>query len=80
MGKTFDDQFHHLSFSMEEDRLVVLLDGVKIEGKDTELAVKVFEHGIWFKYQPLESIEGMSQKEISDDSIIRTKKGRKRKR
>ncbi len=70
MGKIFDDQFHHLSFSMEDDRLVVLLDGVKIEGKDTELAIKVFEHGIWFKYQPLERIDGMDQKEISDDSII----------
>ncbi len=80
MGKIFDDQFHHLSFSMEEDRLVVLLDGIRIEEGDTELALKVFEHGIWFKYQPLESIEGMSQKEISDRSIIRTTKGRKRKR
>ena len=80
MDPLFDDQYHHITFALDEsETLIVLLDGLKIEGSDKELAMKVFEHGIWFKYQPLPSVDGISQKEISD-SIIRPRKGRNRKR
>jgi hypothetical protein len=68
MDPYFDDQFHHITFALDENEtLIVLLDGVKIEGNDKELAMKVFEHVIWFKYQPL-------------PSVIEPKKGRNRKR
>ena len=75
-----DDLLHHLTFSLDEDKnIIICLDGVRIEGSDKELAVKVFEHGVWFKFEPIQGIEGISQKEISD-SIIRPRKGRNRKR
>ena len=68
MSELFDDQYHHLTFNLDENEtLIVYLDGVKVEGRDKELAMKVFEHGIWFKYQPL-------------PSVIEPKKGRNRKR
>ncbi len=80
MGELFDNQFHHLTFKLDENEtLIVYLDGAKIEGSDKKLAMKVFEHGIWFKYQPLTGVDGISQKEISD-SIIKPRKGRNRKR
>ena len=75
-----DDQVHHLTFSLDEDKnVIVYLDGVQIEGSDKELAVKVFEHGVWFKFEPIQGVEGYSQKEITD-SIVRPKKSRNRKR
>lgn len=84
-----DDQIHHLTFSLDEDKnIIVYLDGVRLEGSDKELAVKVFEHGVWFKFAPIQRVDGISQKEISD-SIVRPlspegqtkgKKSRNRKR
>ena len=80
MDPFFDDKYHHITFKLDENEtLIVYLDGVKIEGSDKELTMKVFEHGIWFKYQPLPSVDGFSQKEITD-SIIQPKKGRNKKR
>lgn len=56
----FDDQYHHITFSLDdEERLIVYLDGVKIEGSDKELAMKVFEHGIWFKFEPLPEVKDL---------------------
>ncbi len=53
----FDDQYHHITFSLDgEDNLLVYLDGVRIDGNDKDLAMKVFEHGIWFKFEPLPEV------------------------
>ena len=53
----FDDQQHHLTFDLdEENNLIVYLDGARIDGSDKELAIKVFEHGVWFKFQPLPEV------------------------
>jgi len=80
MSDFFDDQYHHITFALDENEtLIVYLDGAKVEGSDKKLAMKVFEHGIWFKYQPLPSVDGISQKEITD-SIVQPRKGRNRKR
>lgn len=52
-----DGQYHHITFSLDgEDNLLVYLDGVRIDGNDKELAMKVFEHGIWFKFEPLPEV------------------------
>ncbi len=75
-----DDQVHHLTFSLDEDKnIIVYLDGARVEGSDKEIAVKVFKHGVWFKFETIKDVKGYSQKEITD-SIIRPRKGRNRKR